>query len=308
MGVKLLTSLFELLTLELSSSRDDARSSAMGILEHLPTDDRLITEMMVEGGLVPVVMGILEKAVATDKCTIKRDLLESTMGVLLRFTHPSDVSLQRYLADRGIIPVLIRLLSSGSPVVRCRAAASLGQLSETTSSMACHSSSAKKKNKKKERVYYWCIGAPVPHPDPSCKVHGGTCSIEKSFCLLEGQALPSLIRSLEDKELAVVEEVLGALATLLHDEFWEAGANAIAQERGVGPIIRLLTTGTPRAQETALWILERFFRKSTFRERYGSSAQMAVISLAQDGTNKARDSAARILAHMNILQEQSSYF
>ena len=188
-------------------------------------------------------------------------------------------------------------------MTKCRAAISLGQLSESTLNTTCHSS------KKKERGSFWCFTHSSPQlPEDLCKVHGGTCSIEKSFCLLEAQALPLLIKTLEEKEPAVVEAALGALATLLYDEFWEQGADAIAEERGVGPIVRLLTTGTPRVQESALWILERFFRRNTFREKYGNMAQMALISLTQDGTNKARHYAARILAHLNILQEQSSYF
>lgn len=291
MGMKPVVSLVKLLT---ESSQEDAKETVMGILHNIPIDNKSTTEMMVEAGLLPVIIAILQKA--TSNVPIKKELLENATGVLMRFTLPSNLPLQQFVTEHGVIPMLLHLLKSGTPLTKCRAAVSLGQLSESTVKQTSHV---------KKVTHFWCI---APQVDDICRVHGGVCSVEKSFCLVEAQAVPVLIKVLEEQEPAAIEAALGALATLLDDEFWERGADVIAEARGIGPIVRLLTTGTSRVQESVVWILERFFRKERYRMKYGRTAQMALISLTQDGTNKTRHYAARILAHLNILQEQSSYF
>eukprot|EP00250_Pteridium_aquilinum_P008873 c18275_g1_i1 orf=636-3776(-) len=291
MGVEVIQSLVRLCV---DSPEEDVKSIVMGLFQNIPVDNISITDMLLEAQFIPVITTILQNAASN--MPIKKELLENAAGVLLRFTLASNLPLQQLVAELGVIPMLLQLLKSGTPLTKCRAAMCLGQLSESTLKQTCHMKKAGR---------FWCI---APQVEEACRVHGGVCTIEKSFCLLEAQAVPLLLQALEEQEPAVVESALGALATLLYDEFWDRGADAIAEASGVGPIIKLLTIGNTRVQETALWILERIFRKERYRARYGSRAQMPLISLTQDGANKTRHQAARILAHLNVLQEQSSYF
>lgn len=292
MGLEVIQSLVKLLV---DSLDEDVKSIVMGLFHNIPIDNSSITDMLVEAGLLPVITTILQTAASN--MPIKNELLENAAGVLMRFTLSSNLPLQQSVAMHGVIPILIQLLKSGTPPTKCRCAVSLGQLSESTLKQTCHV---------KKMARFWCV---APEVEDVCSVHGGICSVEKSFCLVEAQAIPPLIQTLVvEQEPSVVESTLGALATLVYDEFWDKGVDAIAEARGVSPIIRLLTFRNTRAQESALWILERIFRKERYRAKYGSTAQMPLITLTQDGTNKARQHAARILAHLNVLQEQSSYF
>lgn len=276
------------------SSNVDEKTAIMGILNNIPKDNKHMSGMMLEAGLLPIIFEILKRSVNT--VLIKKELLECTAGVLLRFTLPSDLPLQLLTAEYDVVNVLLQLLNSGTPLTKCRAATSLGQLSESTSKLSCPVG-------KKA-----CLCCFSPLQEESCKIHGGFCSSKGTFCLLEAEAIPILLQTLEEKEEAADEAALGALATLLYDEFWEKGAEAIAEAGGIDSIVSLLTAGTSRVKENAVWILEKFFRKDQYKLMYGRVAQMPLISLTQDGTSQTRCYAARILAHLNILHEEESYF
>jgi hypothetical protein len=55
-------------------------------------------------------------------------------------------------------------------------------------------------------------------------------------------------------------------------------------------------------------MLEKIFRVEKYKTEYGSTAQMPLIDMTQKGTNTTKPLAAIILAHLNILHNQSSYF
>jgi hypothetical protein len=62
------------------------------------------------------------------------------------------------------------------------------------------------------------------------------------------------------------------------------------------------------AKEQAVCMLEKIFRIDKYKKDYGNTAQMPLIDLTQKGTNATRPLAAKILAQLNILHNQSSYF
>jgi vacuolar protein 8 len=55
-------------------------------------------------------------------------------------------------------------------------------------------------------------------------------------------------------------------------------------------------------------MLERVFRLDDHRERYGEIAQALLIDLAQKGDTSLKPMIGKILAHLELLQTQSSYF
>eukprot|EP00249_Psilotum_nudum_P019752 c27403_g1_i1 orf=540-3572(-) len=279
-----------------TSTREEEKAAAMGILGNFPPNDRQATEKMLQAGVLTVIVDILMACLRGPTKVIRSQLVENATGVLLRFTLPTDLQLQRLAAEHGIISLLVQLLTSGSPLTKCRAVISLTQFSEN---------SFKLSPRIKKRRHWLCCASPS---EPVCCVHGGLCSVKSSFCLLEADAIPALVQILEEKDGGADEAALGALATLLYDECWDKGSEVIAEAQGIMPIIHLLAGGSTGAQEKALWILEKLFRKPKYRLGYGNAAQMALVALTQCGTNAARPLAARILAHLNILHDQSSYF
>lgn len=275
-----------------TTSCDDERASAVGLLSNLPITDKKATEILTKARLLPTLVSLLESITVTfTPSRIK--LVESVAEIIIRFTIPSDKKLQLQSAQHGLIPCLVKLLSIGSALAKSRAATSLMQLSKNTPSLSKSSSTG-----------WFCR----PPTSAHCEIHAGYCSTKTSFCLVRAGAIPPLIKILEGKERDADEAVLGALSTLVQDELWEKGSTVIAKALGVSAITRVLEEGNLKTQGKALWLLERIFRVGSVRIKYGAPTQVILIDLAQNGPPNLKPMIAKILAHLELLQMQSSYF
>ncbi|WOK99086.1 U-box domain-containing protein 44-like [Canna indica] len=277
-----------------SSVSENEKSAAVGILSNLPVNDKKVTEILIRENLLPFLITLLGVTMAGSLDPTKLLLLESIAGVMIRFTVPSDKKLQRISASHGVISCLLKLLSCGSVVAKSKAAISLGQLSQNTLALS------------KVKSNRWlCVS---PSSETFCNIHKGTCVVKNSFCLIKAGAVCPLVQVLEGKEREADEAVLDALATLLQDEIWEDGSNAVERASGVPALVRVLEVGSLKAQEKAIWMLERIFRLEAHREQYGEAAQVVLIDLTQKGDSTLKPMIAKILAHLQLLQMQSSYF
>ena len=63
-----------------------------------------------------------------------------------------------------------------------------------------------------------------------------------------------------------------------------------------------------KVQEKAIWMLERIFKVAEHRLKYGESAQVVLIDLAQKSDSRLKSTVAKVLAELELLQSQSSYF
>ncbi|CAA6654093.1 unnamed protein product [Spirodela intermedia] len=274
----------DLLVNVITTSRDqDQKAAACGVLSNIPTSDKKSTEALSRANLLPVLLSLLEETISSSSTPSSALALEGITGVLTRFTVPWDKNLQRTAAELGAIPLLVRLLSEekASPVVRSRAATSLAQLSQNSLSLS------------KAKAARWAC---VPSSETFCQVHGCRCSPRTTFCIEKAGAR------------GADEAALEALATLLQDETCESGIDVLEKNSGVHAIIRVLQLGSPRAQEKALWILERVFRNEGCRGRYGPAAQVLLIDLAREGNHSLKPMIGQILAHLQLLPLQPNYF
>lgn len=282
-----------------TSLDEEEKAAAVGIIGNLPLYNRQITEWLLEAGMLPMIINILSSgSLRTTGNAVKNQLIENAAGALCRFTIPTDIDLQIKTAGAGLIPVLVRLLGSGTPLTKRRAAISLAQFSENSGKLS-------RTIQRRKSFPFTCFSAP---PEPPCRVHRGICSVKTSFCLVESEAILPLVQVLGEQEGGASEAALEALSTLVYDEFLENGALEIERVGGIMPIVRMLTVGAPGVQEKVVWILERLFRNERYKTEYGNIAQMPLIDLTQRGTNATRPLAAKILAHLNVLHDQSSYF
>lgn len=274
-----------------SSSSDAEKAAAVGLLSNIPVADKNTTDKLRRANLLPILVSLMYCSSSPSSSTIE----ESVAGVFVRFTIPTDKKLQLYSAETGVIPVLVKFISNGSIEAKSKAATSLNQLSQNTLSL------------RRPRNSRWgCVPTPV---DAFCGVHDGYCTVKGSFCLVKAGAVSPLIKVLEGDKREADEAALSALATLLHDNVWENGSNYIDKiSGGVEAIVRVLELGTLKAKEKALWILERIFRVEDYRYEYGGCAQVVLIDLAQKGEPMLRPEVAKLLAQLELLQDQSSYF
>ncbi|KAI4339086.1 hypothetical protein MLD38_024066 [Melastoma candidum] len=243
------------------SANESERATAVGILGNLPLTDNKVTEIMRKSNLLPALLSELASASET---TISADcgggsFAEGTACVLIRFTNPSDKKLQLYAVENGVVPQLVKLLSSGTPLASRSAATSLSQLSQNTVSLG-----------KSRRSRWSCVPPPaLPH----CEVHERRCAAKNTFCLVKAGAVAPLIEILGREEMESSHEaVTGALATLVEDEFWENGCNYLAKMSAIPAIIKVAEFGTTAASEKASLILEKTFRIDEYRRQYTQAA------------------------------------
>ncbi|XP_061353805.1 U-box domain-containing protein 44-like [Gastrolobium bilobum] len=275
------------------STSESEKAAGVGILSNLPVSDKKVTDVLKKANLLPILISIVYSSTGSNSPT-SNSLAESVAGIIIRFTNSSDKKLQLLSAEHGVIPLLVKLLSSGSPITKSRAANSLALLSQNSMSL------------RKSRKSSWlCV---LPSADAYCEVHDGYCFVKSTFCLVKAGAVSPLIQILEDKEREAVEAALSALSTLLQDEIWEGGVSFIAKFSGVQAIIKSLEVENAKGQEKALWMLERIFRVEEHRVKYGESAQVVLIDLAQKSDSRLKSTVAKVLAELELLQAQSSYF
>lgn len=279
-----------------SSNDEEEIASALGIISNLP-DDHQIIQWLLDAEGIPIIFSFIRNS---KQSSWNNDslLIENAVGAICRFTGPTNLESQKRAAEAGIIPVLVRLLESGTTLTKRRAAICLARFSASSVGLS---------RPFLKRNGFWCFSAP---PEISCPVHRGICTVEASFCLVEADAVGLLVRVLAESDPDACEAALDALLTLIEGERLQSGSKVLSEANAIPLIIRLLTSSPwrPQLQEKALNALERIFRLVEYKQKYGASAQLPLVDLTQRGTSSMKSMAARILAHLNVLHEQSSYF
>ncbi|CAI7737391.1 unnamed protein product [Closterium sp. NIES-53] len=277
----------------------DHRAAAAGLMAALPPTDAKLNQALVQADVVQTLvtmLGMKGGGVGTN-AQLKDAALEGAANALVRFTLPSNIKQQQQLAELGAIPQLVTLLVTGNAGAKRGAALCLGNFSESSPTLSVSV---------KAKSGGCCFKAPE---EPKCVVHGGTCSVRASFCLLEAEAIDPLVGAMGEKDPLTAEAALTALSTLMADSCrWEASVKIIHESGGFGRVVQQLSEGTERAKEKGVWMLEKLFRLEEYKFEYATKAQGALIEITQHGSNETKPVAAKILSHLELLHQQSSYF
>ncbi|KAM7467663.1 hypothetical protein LguiB_015225 [Lonicera macranthoides] len=278
----------------IKTSNDGEESVAsMRIISNLPKDSHM-TQWLLDAGALQVIFDNLTSG--NTNASYKGELIENAVKALCHFTVPINQEWQKRVAETGFIPLLVELLLCGTSLTKQNVAISLKQLSESSMALSMPV---------KTGGLFSCCWAP---PKTGCCVHHGICTPESSFCLLKANAVGPLTRVISEPDLGACEASLDALLTLIDGEQLQRGSKVLSEANAIGPIIKLLASSCAQLQEKALKALERLFRLVEFKQKYGQSAQMLLVDITQRGNTGMKSLAAKILAHLNVLHEQSSFF
>jgi len=107
-----------------NEENDNVQMAAAGLLANLPKSERELTMKLIELGGLDAIISILK--------TGKMEAKENALSALFRFTDPTNIESQRDLVKRGIYPLLVDFLNTGSVTAKARAAAFIGDLSMST--------------------------------------------------------------------------------------------------------------------------------------------------------------------------------
>ncbi|PIN21407.1 Chaperone-dependent E3 ubiquitin protein ligase (contains TPR repeats) [Handroanthus impetiginosus] len=276
-----------------TSDNEDETAAAFGIISHLPQNPQ-ISENLLECGTLEVIFDCLTSR--NVHSSQENTIVESASKALCRFTLPSHIEIQKRVAEAGMIPILVKLLESGSPLTKRNAAISLKQFSESSRELSVPV--------RRSHILGCCMRS----PEPKCPVHSGICTIESSFCLLEAKAVRPLVVVLEEPDDEACKASLDAILTLIDGLQLQSGCKILEEAGAVPPIIKFLNSSCVDLQEKALRALQRIFRMIEYKTKHGKSAQTLLVDITQRGSRDTKSLAAKILAQLNVLNEQSSFF
>lgn len=286
-------SIESLLKILKTSNDEEEMASTLGTIASLPESTQ-ISEWLLESRDLQTIFSFHDGKNSTRQTP---QTLENAVGAIRRLTTPTSLQLQKKVGEARVIPSLVRLVEVGPTNLTVkRAAISLAQLSQSSPVLTRQVS---------RRQTLWCFSA---LPEVVCPVHHGLCTVESSFCLLEANAVEPLTRALRSQDSGVCEAALDALLTLIDNEMLQNGCKVLAEVNAVPAMIKLMSSPCVSLQEKVLSCLERIFRLVEYKQKYGSLAHMPLVDLTQRGSSSMRSLAARILAQLNVLHDQSSYF
>nr|GMC62907.1 U-box domain-containing protein 44-like [Ipomoea batatas] len=273
-----------------TSDEEEEIAAILGIISNLPKESSLSLHLH-EAGALQAILDCLN-----DHASKRTEIVENATAALCRFALPVHPEWQKEVAEAGAIPVLVNLLESGNSLTKKHVAILLKQFSERSSGLSTPVRQG------------WGIACCFSSNLPRCPLHSGYCTIESSYCLLEANAPRPLAKVLEEPDAAASEASLDALLTLIEGEQLQNGCKVLAEAKAITPIIKMLSSDSSRLQEKALRASEKIFRVLELKQKYGSSAQMPLVEIAQKGSGDMKSLAGRVLAHLNLLPEQSSFF
>lgn len=261
-----------------SEDKCDVQLAAAGLLANLPKSEMSLTEKLIELGGLKAIINILGSESMEAK--------ENALSALFRFTDPTNIDLQRSVVMLGAYPFVLSLLRDGSVTAKARAAALLGDLSMRSSELTDTTS---------KKIGCWCI---TPTRGSACPVHGGICSVTTTFCLLEANALPDLVRLVKGKIHETAYEAIQTLSTLVREEFPQKGANVLHENNAVEPLLDVLNWGSQSLKGEALGLLEKIFMAKDMVDLYGTRARLPLARLTGRGIYEdghLQRKAARVL-------------
>ncbi|KAK8935268.1 U-box domain-containing protein 15 [Platanthera zijinensis] len=268
-------------------SQPESQILAVGLLSNLQKNNNQLIKRLAEFGTIPLLLNMLKR------CTI--DVNNNVLELLSGFTNPADIEMQESVVRFGAYPLLVDFLKSGNSTAKARAAALISSLS----------SSSPRLTKMKDRTSWFCFpGKKVT----TCEVHGGICSLESSFCLLDSGALPPLVQLLKERDDAVKLPAILALKTLVQEG--QSGANVLHQRGAIAPMLKLLSEQNPALIEEVLEILDSVLDVTSLADIYSVKTWNYLIPLAtistENGDEHLRVKVANLLRKLQLLSGTAS--
>lgn len=258
--------------------KGEVQMASAGVIANLPKSEILLTEKLIESDGLKAIIDILRSGSIEAK--------ENALSALFRFTDPTNLESQKIVVELGAYPLLVDFLKEGSVTSKARAAALIGDLSMRSVELTVVS--------KGIGCWFFFPG----RRNPRCPAHGGVCSVNKSFCLLAADALPHLVKLLQEEVHATAFEAIQTLSTLVSEESPQRGARVLHESGAISYMLAVLSWGSQSLKEEVLGLLEKVFMSKEMVEAYGLTARANIVrltgrSIHEDGHLQRK--AARVL-------------
>lgn len=145
-----------------------------------------------------------------------------------------------------------------------------------------------------------------------CPVHGGVCSSQETFCLVDAEAVERLLSCLDHENVEVIDAALSALSTLLDDKVnVDKSVSLLCEKRAIQHVLNVVKERKEEGiWKKAFWVIERFLIKGgdesvsdISRDRLLPATLVSAFLHAGDDATRAM--AEKILRHLNKMPNLS---
>ncbi|PIN23225.1 Ubiquitin--protein ligase [Handroanthus impetiginosus] len=286
-------------------------------LAKLPHQNLALNLALVNSNTIPMVIRSISQIQISGTRTSRHGTayLEGLVGILVRLTTTLyDQQIFHTAKTYNLVSILTELLTrSSTDEVQKLSATGLENLSRQTITLS--RPPPRKKNKILKFFFFRkCISINLSKDEKIslCPIHGGVCSSQDTFCLLDAEAVERLLACLDHENEEVIDAALSALSTLLDDKVKVDNSVSLLSEKHV--IEQVLNVVKEHKEEAlwqkAFWVIERFLIKGgdksvsdISRDKKFPATLVSALHHGDDCTSKM---AEKILRRLNKMPDLSS--
>ncbi|KAJ4824847.1 hypothetical protein Tsubulata_048758 [Turnera subulata] len=280
-------------------------------LAKVPHQNLTLNLALLSKNAVPVILEKISQIQKTGTRTSRYAslYLEGLVGILVRFTTTLDEPQMLFLArNYNLTSVFTELLlKTSSNEVQRLSAIGLANLSLQSVTLS-------KPPPQVERTKFLSRFPSRKKSVPVCPVHGGACSSQNTFCLVEAKAVKRLLACFDNEKVEVVESALSAISTLLDDKVDVDKSIAMLSE--VNAIAHILGVVKRHREEglwqKSFWIIERFLsrggNKCTSHISQDKLLPATLVSAFHHGSGDTRQLAEKILSHLDKMSNSPTTY
>ncbi|KAL0396878.1 UNVERIFIED_CONTAM: putative U-box domain-containing protein 42 [Sesamum calycinum] len=286
-------------------------------LAKLPHQNLTLNLALINSNTIPTVIRSISQIqmTGTRSSRYASAYFEGLVGILVRLTMTLyDHQILFTARNYNFVSVLTELLTrSFTDEVQKLSAIGLENLSKQSISLS--RPPRRKKTKILKLIFFRkCISIKLSKDETFllCPIHGGVCSSQDTFCLLDAQAVERLLVCLDHENVEVIEAALSALSTLLDDKVnVDKSISLLSEKHAIRHVLNVVKEHKEEALwQKAFWMIERFLMKGGDESASNISSDKlfpaTLVSAFHHGDDSTRRMAERILRHLNKMPDLSS--
>ncbi|XP_042049261.1 putative U-box domain-containing protein 42 isoform X1 [Salvia splendens] len=291
------------------------------LLAKLPHQNLTLNLALVNSNTVPTVIKSLNQIQRSGTRSSRHasSYFEGLVGVLVRLTttlydHQILLTARTY----NLVEVLTELLTRAfTDEVQKLSAIGLENLSRQSITLS-RPPERKKTKILKLFIFQKCVSINLSKVKGKgedfslCPIHGGVCSSQETFCLLDAEAVERLLACLDHENVEVIEAALSALSSLLDDKVnVDNSISLLSEKHALSYVLNVVKEHKEESVlQKAFWVIERFLVKggdvSVSNVSQDRLFPATLVSSLHHGDEYTRQMAEKILRHLNKMPNVSN--
>ncbi|KAK4484027.1 hypothetical protein RD792_011241 [Penstemon davidsonii] len=283
---------------------------SVNFLAKLPHQNLTLNLALINSNTIPTVMKIISQIQRTGTRSSRHgsSYFEGLIGILVRLTTTLyDIQILHTARTYNFTSVFTELLTrSFTDEVQKLSAIGLENLSKQ-SKVLSRPPKMKKTKVFKFFCFHKCISVDLSKDQDFslCSIHGGICSSQETFCLVEAETVERLLSCMDHENVEVIEAALSALSTLLDDNVnVEESVSLLSDKHAMKYVLNVVKEHKEESLwQKAFWVIERFLISGGDESISNISEDRllpaTLVSAFHHGDDCTREMAEKILRHLN---------